>query len=252
MTQPLAKPKPTQATSIEQALVDGDLSGLDDEARVSYYLHVCNSLGLNPYTKPFDYLRLNGKLVLYARRDCTDQLRKIHKISVMRLERQQLGELLVVTATATAPDGRSDSSIGAVATGGLKGESLANAMMRAETKAKRRVTLSLCGLGITDDTEVDSIPGAYRVNVESGEVETEQGFEPIKDAAPAEDRDLVRSADEQIWQNWLKVLARAQSVGLNPQQISLPMDRNDLREYGSQVLKDIMQREREAEAVGKR
>src|SRR5215471_15441720 len=89
MTQPLAKPNQTQATSIEQALVDGDLSGLDDEARVSYYLNVCNSLGLNPYTKPFDYLRLNGKLVLYARRDCTDQLRKIHKISVTRLERQQ-------------------------------------------------------------------------------------------------------------------------------------------------------------------
>jgi hypothetical protein len=41
----------------------------------------------------------------------------------------------------------------------LKGEARANAFMKAETKAKRRVTLSICGLGILDETEIDSIDG---------------------------------------------------------------------------------------------
>jgi hypothetical protein len=47
-----------------------------------------------------------------------------------------------------------------VTVGGLKGESKANAMMKAETKAKRRVTLSICGLGMLDETEVETIPSA--------------------------------------------------------------------------------------------
>ena len=30
--------------------------------------------------------------------------------------------------------------------------------MKAETKAKRRVTLSICGLGMLDETEVETVP----------------------------------------------------------------------------------------------
>jgi hypothetical protein len=65
-----------------------------------------------------------------------------------------------VTARATMPDGRHDESIGAVPIEGLKGENRANALMKGETKAKRRVTLSICGLGILDESEVESIAGA--------------------------------------------------------------------------------------------
>jgi hypothetical protein len=42
---------------------------------------------------------------------------------------------------------------------GLSGEALANALMKAETKAKRRATLSICGLGMLDETEVEDVPG---------------------------------------------------------------------------------------------
>jgi len=38
-------------------------------------------------------------------------------------------------------------SIGAVTIGGLKGEARANAMMKPKRRPKRRVTLSICGLG---------------------------------------------------------------------------------------------------------
>jgi hypothetical protein len=151
------------ATSIERVLIEGDLSQLKAEEKLSYYLKVCSSLSLNPYTKPFDYIRLNGRLVLYARKDATDQLRKIHGISIEQLEREQIGELMVVTVRARAADGRRDAAIGAVPIQGLRGEMLANALMKAETKAKRRVTLSICGLGITDESEVD--PDAQRVEM---------------------------------------------------------------------------------------
>jgi len=45
----------------------------------------------------------------------------------------------------------------------MNAEDKANAIMKCETKAKRRVTLSICGLGFLDETEVDSIPGAKRL-----------------------------------------------------------------------------------------
>jgi len=145
---------------VEKALIEGDLSKLTPDQRLKYYLEVCQSLGLNPLTRPFDYIVLNGKLTLYAKRDATDQLRKNYNVSVQIVARETIGDLYVVTARATMPDGRFDESIGAVAIAGLRGDALANAMMKAETKAKRRVTLSICGMGFLDETEVESIPDA--------------------------------------------------------------------------------------------
>lgn len=152
--------KPVTAAAIEAALVMGDLDKLDTPGRLSYYKQVCESLGLNPLTRPFDYIRLNNKLTLYAKRDCTDQLRKIHGVSISNLKAEQIGDVYVVTASAIDADQRIDTSTGAVCIAGLTGDSMANALMKAETKAKRRVTLSLCGLGLLDETEVETIPDA--------------------------------------------------------------------------------------------
>lgn len=169
------------APAIEKVLIEGDLSRLSADQKVAYYMKVCESLGLNPYTKPFDYLKLNGREILYARKDATDQLRKAQHVSIVGLQRERLDDLYVVTATARTPDGRSDSSIGAVMVKGLMGEGLANALMKAETKAKRRVTLSICGLGMTDDTEVDSIPGAQRTNFNGPVYSPEELGEQVDD-----------------------------------------------------------------------
>lgn len=149
--------KQEKATAIESALIGGDLAKLTTEERLYHYNSTCESLGLNPLTKPFDYITLNGKLTLYAKRDATDQLRRIYKVSVDVTERKQAGDIYIVTAKATMPDGRSDASTGAVVVSGLKGNDLANAYMKAETKAKRRVTLSICGLGILDETEIGDV-----------------------------------------------------------------------------------------------
>jgi hypothetical protein len=146
------------AAKLENALIRGDLADLKPEERVMYYNQVCKSLGLNPLTKPFAYLHLNGKTILYALKDCTEQLRTIHGISLTIPARESIEGVYVVTARATKPDGRMDESTGAVTVEGLKGEQKANALMKAETKAKRRVTLSICGLGMLDESEIESIP----------------------------------------------------------------------------------------------
>lgn len=161
----------TQPDAVESALVDGDLSRLSVQERIAYYRSTCESLGLNPLTKPFAYLKLNGRLVLYPLRDCTDQLRKLNRVSITIASRETVGDCYIVTARASMPDGRCDESTGVVPLTGLKGEALANAFMKAETKAKRRATLSICGLGMVDDSEVDSIPGAQRVDVEVAHAE---------------------------------------------------------------------------------
>lgn len=150
----------TSAGALERVLGQGDLKDLSPEERVSYYLRVCESLSLNPATRPFEYLTFQGKTILYARRDCTEQLRKRDKVSVAITSREMVEGVYVVTAKATTPDGRTDESIGAVAIEGLKGEARANAFMKAETKSKRRVTLSICGLGCLDESEVEDVPAA--------------------------------------------------------------------------------------------
>ena len=169
-----------RATSAEQVLIDGDLSPLTPEQRLSYYNKVCESLGLNPLTKPFAYIRMNNKLVLYAMKDCTEQLRKVNKVSLTIASRELIGGVFVVTARATS-DGRTDESVGAVPIAGLGGESLANAYMKAETKAKRRVTLSICGLGMLDESEASSVPGA-QIELERPPVaQIPHQPEPVKD-----------------------------------------------------------------------
>lgn len=155
--------KADQASKYELALVSGDLSQLSANERLSLYTKTCESLKLNPLTKPFEFINLNGKLTFYAKRDCTDQLRKNNSVSVRIVSREQVGDLYVVTAQATMPDGRTDESIGAVAMANLKGDAQANAMMKCETKAKRRVTLSICGLGIMDESELETVKGAKTI-----------------------------------------------------------------------------------------
>jgi len=172
----------------EQVLIGGDLAKLSAGQRADYYLKVCESIGVNPYTKPFDFITLNGKLTLYAKRDCTDQLRRINGVSCTITAREKLEDLYIVTAKARDKDQREDESTGVVSLLGLKGEALANALMKAETKSKRRVTLSICGLGWLDESEVDSVPDARRVNVDTttGEIIDAEPTTPAVDLISAQ------------------------------------------------------------------
>lgn len=152
---PVALYQSPPAEIMEKVLLTGDLTTLSPPQRLSYYESVCRSLGLNPLTKPFEYIVLNGKLTLYARKDCTEQLRRSYNISLTILKREVSDGVISVTARAQMQNGRQDESVGSVAMPSGTGEARANAMMKAETKAKRRVTLSICGLGMFDESEME-------------------------------------------------------------------------------------------------
>ena len=212
---------------IEDALLDGDLSKLTPEQRVTYMQRVCESVGLNPLTKPFRYIRLNGQLTLYATRDAAEQLRKVHGISITDLEESWREDLCVFRAYARDGDGRTDVATGAVDTSRASGQALANAIMKAETKAKRRVTLSLAGLGWLDETEISDIPDEateeVTVSHESGQIQeckadqwyrqaTEYMTSAVREG-DAEASDFLRSAGQ--WptdhpiDDWPEVYAEA-------------------------------------------
>jgi len=184
--------KVSEADVMESVIAKGDLAKLTPDERVRYYQAVCKSLGINALTQPLSYITLNGKLTLYATRACTDQLRKIHNVSLEVVSRQLADDILTVRVKAHTPDGRVDEDLGAVPfPSTLKGEAHANAVLKAVTKAKRRVTLSICGLGWLDETEVETISDVPLppYDPQTGEITQSDGAElappfDATDAAP--------------------------------------------------------------------
>jgi hypothetical protein len=143
---------------IEKIILTGDISGLQPQEKSKYYNMFCESLGLNPVTQPFDIINLQGKERLYAKRECTEQLRKINKVSIIEMRKEKSDSLYLVEVKVQDKDGRTDIATGVVSINNLKHDALANAIMKAESKAKRRATLSICGLGILDESEIETIP----------------------------------------------------------------------------------------------
>lgn len=160
----------TELEKIEAVLVTGDLGRLSAEERVTYYRKTCESLGLNQLTKPFEYLTLQGKTILYATKSCTEQLRKLHGVSITALTSNRIDDIYIVTATALDKDGKTDIATGAVNLRGLSGDALCNAYMKCESKAKRRVTLSITGLSVLDETEIETVAGAQPLTVAASDL----------------------------------------------------------------------------------
>jgi hypothetical protein len=141
--------------AIERVVMTGDLSRLTDDERRCYVRQLCDAIGLNPLTTPFIYLTdKKGKLVVYPTKDCGAQLRRLYNLSLEVLEEKVVNGAVVVRVRASMPGSggkttRIDDDIGAVKLEGGT-EDYANALMKATTKAKRRATLSVCGLGFLD------------------------------------------------------------------------------------------------------
>lgn len=160
--------------NVDNAMIEGDLAKLSSIEKLQHYMDVCKSLGLNYLTKPLGYILMpGGKMTLYALKSCTDQLRAINGVNIESITTTLIGDIVTVTAVASDKTGRRDTDIGCVSIANMKGDLLANAHMKAITKAKRRVTLSLCGLGWLDETEVETIPAAKIVPDNIIEAKTE-------------------------------------------------------------------------------
>jgi hypothetical protein len=189
-------------TVLEMVTASGDLGKLSPAQRSQYITALCSSMGLNALSRPIELVNLNGKTVPYAKKDCTDQLRKIHSISITITDRTTDDGVYTVTARATTPEGRCDEDVGAVTVANLKGDHLANATMKAHTKAKRRVTLSICGLGILDESELETVRGA-RV------IAADEEPAPIAIAAQSE---RPAQVDTEVVDFWIARMGDAETV----------------------------------------
>lgn len=192
--------------ALEAVLAGGDISKLSTPQRLQFITAVCRSLRLNALTSPFEFMMINGKLRMYAKKDCTEQLRKIHNVSIKIRGRESKDDLYIVKAQATMPSGREDESLGAVSTKGKTGEDLANALMKAETKAKRRVTLAICGLGFLDESEVENLhrgaPSEDVGKVHDPFKDEAVEMEPV-DATPPEPAPVWQDLYPTGWKSWL-------------------------------------------------
>jgi len=250
------------AQTLEDVLASGDLSKLTADQRVAYYFRVCETLGLNPYTRPFDYITLNGKRVLYAKRDATDQLRQKRNITLAVTDKHIEDDLFIVTVRATDARGRSDEDFGAVPIAGLKGEARANAILKGITKAKRRVTLSICGLGMNDESEVLTIPGAIteeldlppptqrdvmnaEVPLKAAAAATPRGARiaeraPTYEAPPPKKVDRSQWTDAQ-WQAWVEKFGPAVAVLYSRQDVVDVAEKDSVKDalqYGSERVRE--------------
>lgn len=189
---------------IEQVLVTGDLASLKPAERVLYYKSLCQSMGLNPLAKPFEFLLLKKPgeetptLTLYATASLADQLRARHGVSVRVVSKHTEDGVYYTEVEGSLPNGRTEIEIAGVPVVREDGEwkttqngkrywagngvwkplsplDTANARMKCFTKAKRRVTLRLISMGF-DLFDGDALPqGGYEeVSVADGYTEHER------------------------------------------------------------------------------
>lgn len=181
---------------MESLVSTGDLSKLNPTQRVQWYHSRCAAAGLDPRCQPFEYVTFQGKLQLYAKKTATDQLTAIHrlKVEVISQATDEDSGLRLVNCRATFPDGRYSEDLGAVSISGLRGEALANAMMKAVTKAKRRTILSACGLGMLDETEVESLEGVHYGEAKPPPPQNDSGYGRGQYASP----DQIKTYKEKV------------------------------------------------------
>jgi len=173
------KVPPLNVSDMEALLIQGDLEKMGPEGRMAFYRKRCDDLGLDYLTRPFDYIRVESqiikgsyKTVLYANKNCAEQLNEIHSLSHVILDKRvdpdnsgvyqvwvRVRKPIWNKGMDTIIAYREIDELGAANIAGLGGEKLANAQMKAVTKGKRRATLSICGVGVLDETEVETIPG---------------------------------------------------------------------------------------------
>jgi hypothetical protein len=154
---------PIDPEAVTRALMAVDLAKLSAVDRVQFYAALCRSTGLNVLTRPFIVLRgQDGTLAWYITAAGCEQLRRLHRVSTRIMSRERTDDgLYLVTVQCRTPDERVEEAQGVVVLQGLKPPEMAQALMRCETKAKRRATLALLGLGLSGMDEEAGSPVAF-------------------------------------------------------------------------------------------
>lgn len=169
----------TDGTAKALSIIGGDLKALNPQERVEYYLAMCEGNDLDARTKPYEYIDLRGKIVLYLTGGGAAQIASKRGVSTEITYSETENGCRVVRARAwEIKTGRSTESSAYVPIDGLKGEAYGNACMKAETKAKRRAIIALTGMTAMDETELETTPAkTIAVDHATGEI-METRFSP--------------------------------------------------------------------------
>lgn len=209
----------TDVSIINEVLFKGDLKDLTQEQRLEFYHKTCDSMGLNPLTKPFVFVEMDypKRMTMAITKDGADQLRKIHGVSITKLEKclDESKGIYSVTAYASDRHGRVDVSEGIVVithplliydkksnsritnpNGGklLTGLEYANSLMKAESKAKTRVTKSIVGLCWLAEEEAEDIPTNDErfINIEKNEAVVASDYIPAIQLEKSTSEQLIK------------------------------------------------------------
>jgi hypothetical protein len=154
MTTAITKPdrSATENRILSRLIESGDISGLTEQQRCDFYYLSCAQAGLDPSTRPFDYIKQGGKIALYPNQRATAQLSAKHGLTIEITDKATMDGLYVFTAKATRKDGSFVEEIGVVPVPTSPTDK-ANAMMKASGKAKRRAVIAARGLAQADSEE---------------------------------------------------------------------------------------------------
>ncbi|NJO65950.1 MAG: hypothetical protein HC836_50130 [Richelia sp. RM2_1_2] len=177
--------KPAAIEKVENN--NGDVSHLTAVERKILYIEMCRAYNLDPLSFPLDYIESDGKLKIYLNSVGAAQLRDRFSISTRIKSREFLEDMWIVVVEARR-DNRTEEATGAASVmnkfGKTSPTAKVNALKKAETQAKRRATLSICGFGWDDE--------------ESGRVIKAQTYDPPQDILSTP----LPSNDFEIWKSW--------------------------------------------------
>lgn len=135
---------------------NGDINTLTAVERKLYYLQMCNFYKFDWRTFPFDYIENDGKLKLYINQTGCSQLRDRYQISTFIKSREIIENMWIVVVEAKKGS-RIEEATGAASIIDKYGKSTpqlkVNALKKAETQARRRATLAICGFSETDEDQ---------------------------------------------------------------------------------------------------
>ena len=144
---------------VELALMRGDLRGLTKGQIAQVVENLAQQMGVDPSLAPIDIIPTReGKLIPYINAKGAAQLRRKHGLEVVSIDlvKERAGLVVLRCTLRRASDGSLDMAFGAATWREDRPGDEAMAWMVAETRAKRRATMSAVGVfleGPSDEVE---------------------------------------------------------------------------------------------------
>lgn len=170
--------------AVRAYLRTGDLAMLPDSEKDKVLLKMCEHYSLDPVLRPFILIKLNGKEVWYPTKAATDQVaakfnltREVIEIKEniergilecrVKITQENSNRIETCVAAVSIMEFARNQATGKVEPQPMRGEAYANALMKVETKAKRRATLGWLGIADMQDPGEESMPESKSVTAEA-------------------------------------------------------------------------------------